>query len=352
MGRDNIEVGGPDQHRGRMRLGSRVSFSSGGSLGPGMNAGSSRRSVNGIAAPLRPANRPRTGSSVSFQATSSLPSVSPRASPAARFSAMLPDNSQSGLERVIKSRLVETFLSITVPSPVSMSVTNNIGPCSPNSSSRPTRPHSGSPSRDKFAKNYSRGSSIKGSNLSDVSKVSGSNPYKTPKSSRSTPNGKLFTSSRPGSLSSISDRKGHVTSLSVPYQKSSMLGSSFLPPSHTIPALMPNKLADPSLIPNHLSAIHRPSTNPSFPINIQLKSDFGEWTDVSGQKLHLEIWGKVGSYWPGAEGTDENKGKGKGKGKQVNQEINQRDWKVLEQWDIDLQELVPLPTEVSTLKAY
>ena len=113
---------------------------------------------------------------------------------------------------------------------------------------------------------------------------------------------------------------------------------------------MPNKLTDSSLIPNHLSAIHRPSTNPSFPINIQLKSDFTEWTDVSGQKLHLEIWGKVGSYWPGAEGTDENKENGKGK--QVNQEINQRDWKVLEQWDINLQELVPLPTEVSTLKAY
>ena len=116
---------------------------------------------------------------------------------------------------------------------------------------------------------------------------------------------------------------------------------------------MANKLANSSLIPNHLSAIHRPSTNPSFPINTQSKSDFAEWSDVSGQKLHLEIWGKVGSYWLGAEGTDEkSKGKRKEKEKMMDLEINERDWKVLEQWDINLEELVPLPAEVSALKAY
>lgn len=61
----------------------------------------------------------------------------------------------------------------------------------------------------------------------------------------------------------------------------------------------------------------------------------------------------MGSYWPGAEGPDE-KSKGKGKEKQapVDQEISERDWKVLEQWNIDLEELVPLPVEVSAPEAY
>ena len=332
MGRDNIEVGSPDQHRGRMRLGSKVSFSSGGGLGPGINVGSSRRSVNGVIASLRPANRPRTGSSVSFQATPSLASVSPQTSPAARFSAMLPDNSQRGLERVIKSRLVETFLSITVPSPASTSGTDNTEPCFPSHlSSRPTRSHSSSPSREEFTTHCRRGSSIRGSNLS----VSVS------------PNTKSFSSSRPGLLSSRPDGKSHVSSTSIPSQKSSTLGSSLISsrPPH---ALMTNKPAGSSVIPNHLSIIHRPSTNPSFPINTQSKSDFAEWTDVSGQKLHIEIWGKVGSYWPGAGDTNENKENGKER--QVNQEINKRDWRVLEQWDLDLEELVPLPVEVGAFK--
>lgn len=363
VGREDVDVGSPDQHRGRMRLGSRVSFSSGGNSGPGANAGSSRRSVNGVATSLRPANRPRTGSSVSFQAIPSLGSVPPQASPAARFSAMLPDNSQRGLEKVINSRLVETFLSITVPSassPISISSTENNEPIQ--SSSRPTTPHNSSPSRDKFSVHRRRGSSITqprgskmvpSSNLSDTSKVSTSNRHETHNSPKSTPNGKSFTSPRPGSSSSRSDGKSHVSSTSVSSQRSLTSGSSPLSPSHPTHTSMVDNSADSTLIPNHLSAIHRPSTNPSFPINTQSRSDFAEWTDVSGQKLHLEVWGRVGSYWPGAEGPDE-KSKGKGKEKQapVDQEISERDWKVLEQWNIDLEELVPLPVEVSAPEAY
>jgi hypothetical protein len=76
---------------------------------------------------------------------------------------------------------------------------------------------------------------------------------------------------------------------------------------------------------------------------------------VNGEKLKVEIWGKVGLDWHGVEDVDRiAKSKGKGKEREREEEWPEDDsdrsvWKVLEEWNINLADLVPLPEDVSFL---
>jgi UV radiation resistance-associated gene protein len=98
-------------------------------------------------------------------------------------------------------------------------------------------------------------------------------------------------------------------------------------------------------IPNYLSPIHRPSTNPSFSIDAHSRHEFAEWTDMSAEKLKVEVWGKVESGW---QSHGHLSGKGKEKERDhSNPEEGGADWKVLEEWNIDLGDLVCLPEDAS-----
>jgi hypothetical protein len=77
------------------------------------------------------------------------------------------------------------------------------------------------------------------------------------------------------------------------------------------------------------------------------KHEFAEWSDFSGEKLKVEVWGKVGLDWHGVEDVDGTV-KDKGKGKEWPGDGNDTpEWKVLEEWNIDLADLVPLPADVN-----
>jgi len=82
------------------------------------------------------------------------------------------------------------------------------------------------------------------------------------------------------------------------------------------------------------------------------KHEFAEWTDLSGEKLKVEIWGKVGLDWHGVEDVDvtlNSKGKGKEKEKErPEDESDNPEWKVLEEWNINLADLVPLPEDLAS----
>lgn len=65
-----------------------------------------------------------------------------------------------------------------------------------------------------------------------------------------------------------------------------------------------------------------------------------DWTDLSLQKMKVELWGRVGTGW-GISATV----KGKGKEREPMQCTDE--WKVLETWEIELEGLVPLPEHVS-----
>lgn len=106
-------------------------------------------------------------------------------------------------------------------------------------------------------------------------------------------------------------------------------------------------IATPPPAPNYFSPIHRPSTNPSFAIDARSKCEFAEGTDVSSERLKVEVWGKVGLCWPRQEiggGTPKGKEKERPEGGHDSPE-----WKVLEEWNINLTDLIPLPDDVSFL---
>lgn len=67
--------------------------------------------------------------------------------------------------------------------------------------------------------------------------------------------------------------------------------------------------------------------------------------DLSGSRMRLEVWGHVkrGLGWASVRETD---AKGKGKQRELN-EPRELEWRVLEGWDVDLGDLVPLPADVS-----
>lgn len=65
-----------------------------------------------------------------------------------------------------------------------------------------------------------------------------------------------------------------------------------------------------------------------------------DWTDLSLQKMKVELWGRVGTGW-GVSATV------KGKGKEREATSTTDEWRSLETWELDLTGLVPLPEHVS-----
>lgn len=98
-------------------------------------------------------------------------------------------------------------------------------------------------------------------------------------------------------------------------------------------------------IPDYLSAIHRPSVNPSFNIDARTGSDFAPGTNLSGCKMTVEIWAHQSG---GGRIPPSPKGKGKERADWHDDSL-QRDWKVLETWNVNLNDLQPFPGNVRIL---
>ncbi|KAJ7480116.1 hypothetical protein B0H11DRAFT_1864054 [Mycena galericulata] len=338
--RSDESAGDDAESRGRRTAGSRTSFHGGGSAGPGPSSTVRFHSSGGSAPTIR-GHRPRTSSmtsSINSSIQSSAVLSASLSTATAPFSANLPDHSQTGLEKVIKARLFETFIAVSVehsPSSELASLTSQPAPAAPTSPipSQPSTP----PRSPKLGNGVVPRKGAKPSPLSPVEKTtvstrrdlasSPSSPSKhTPKSpSMSTlnrPNGK--------SLASPSSRKFPVTPASTP-----------APPALSRPR-SPSPSSPP--LPDYLSPIHRPSTNPTFGIDTYSGNESGPWTDPSGQRLKVELWGKVGEDLRSQETVS---GKGKEKASTPNGTADEEpDWRVLEEWKVDLGSLLPLPDDL------
>ncbi|KAL0059678.1 hypothetical protein AAF712_013581 [Marasmius tenuissimus] len=228
----------------------------------------------------------------------------------------LPDYSQVGLEKVLKGRLVETFLAIHViptsedteipPSEHGHSRSSSLSqPATPTSHITPAK----SPLRMTGANSFS------------------SVDPKLPSSPTTSEGSFRHTSSGPSRVS----KSHHKSAPSIQSQLSlsKSVGAST------------SRVAGDCTIPDYLSSIHRPSTSPTFLLDP--RTEFAPGTDISGHDLKVEIWAKMGG------GADERKkpveadgnGKGKGKEKELSQ-VQDSEWQVLERWTVDLLEVVPL----------
>ncbi|KAF9454951.1 hypothetical protein P691DRAFT_799958 [Macrolepiota fuliginosa MF-IS2] len=223
------------------------------------------------------------------------------------FSMILPDISQQGLEKVIDSRLIETFLAITVlPTPVTTPVKSP-----PKKRSPPA-----SDSRKSTFVRRAQTASISSlpTGVSHMTKFSNGTAKLLPS--------KLKTS--------------HSRSSSSPmYQVGEVPGSS-----SDVNARVP---FDP--VPDYFSQIHRPSISPTFPIDARPGHDFSPDSNTSSSQLKVQLWGRT-------KGVSA-KVAGKQKQKSVRDLVVgvDSDWTVMEQWDFSLDDLLPLPQDVSSRAA-
>jgi hypothetical protein len=92
-------------------------------------------------------------------------------------------------------------------------------------------------------------------------------------------------------------------------------------------------------VPNFISAIHKPSTNPRFALDID---DFSKWTDPSATNVTVQLWAKLRPDSPSVLGHD------KGKERMADDvDTCETQWRMAGKWDICLDNLAPLPDEVS-----
>lgn len=308
---DVFQPGGVGE-RGRRSSASRVSFSSG--------VGSRGRpySGSGSTSTVRP-HRHRTNSSASHLSGPSVP-TSVSSSGLSPLPTILPDNSQTGLEKVINARLVETFMSISIPQP-----STPVGNPSPKFMSRSS---SGASPRDKFS--ASQGAN--GVDGSPARKPSKAAPF--PHSEKAATHVRHEVPASPRLPPPTKMTNNHIKSASTSTPRAN--GTIGFPSPQK-----PSPLYGP-LMPIYVSPIRRPSTNPSFLIDTKSNHNFSEGADLSGDKMKIEVWAKVGDRW-----KRDLSFSGKGKEKELDPpEEAYKEWNILDEWFVDLAVLVPLSDDV------
>lgn len=235
-------------------------------------------------------------------------------------SALWPDTSQTALEKVLQDRLVETFVTLSAlpddpPSPEMRRRRHAKIPGSPRSSSPNSRPSS--PSR-------STSPSLDGSPQ---------RRHKPHPPSLDSPSSPVIPSPKPRRKTESNVARSNGTATFPSTEPQTSYKRQFGPPPTTRPSI-------PSP-PNYISDIHHPSTNPSFPLDPRSGYDVAKWTNLAARKVSIHVWGKVPD---GLQSGGKGKGKWKAPIEAVKGSVGQ--WKALEEWNVNLDELVPLSDEV------
>lgn len=238
-------------------------------------------------------------------------------------SALWPDTSQTALEKVLQDRLAETFVTLSAlpddpPSPEMRRRRHAKIPGSPRSSS----PDSGASSPLRSVSPSLDGSSQRRYKQQAPSLINPSSPVTPSSKPRRKTESNVARSNGTATFPSF-----HSTEPQTPYRR------QFGPPptsQHAIPTP-----------PNYISDIHHPSTNPSFPLDPRSGYDVAKWTNLAARKVSIQVWGKVPD---GMQSGGKGKGKWKAPMETVKGSVGQ--WKVLEEWNVNLDELVPLSDEV------
>jgi hypothetical protein len=293
--------------------------------------------------------RERASSSTSIQtiskfafirqpASTSLEDASPPISPV--ITSLDSAQLQKSLEQVMSSRLVETFLSLEqwVEDDGSMSAAVI------NAANSPCRVDGGRAQ-----------TSVKHSSTAPSSRVTYTrSPVFRDKASPKLNTLTLNHSSRSASPTSIRSPRGKQAVTPVartlsPRSKQPDTHRS-TSTSHALPTPAPSPPPEPALeqVPFYLSAFHRPSTNPCF-ASLDVKHDFAPWVDLSSHRFKVSIWGR-GADW----GKLDDSGL-KAKFPNPNSDVNTKegafdgDWAVLFSWDVNMDDLKPLSSDVRAL---
>jgi hypothetical protein len=229
---------------------------------------------------------------------------------------------QRSLEKVLQSRLVETLITVAVPSSVEQP-SPPAKPSMPASHSSLDRQHSPRASPASKGKLHSPRNSSSRSSLGSREELSAKRVSRT---------GATKSTDSLAPTSTSPNRKGITSStkLNGSAPKSAPLASQVK--------------ADPESrnVPNFISGVHRPSTNPDFSLDL---NDFSKWTDPSAAHMTVQLWARLPPDSPSVHGNE------KGKEKESDDvDISDPQWRIAGKWDICLADLVPLPDEVSFLQ--
>lgn len=222
------------------------------------------------------------------------------------------------LEKVLQSRLVETLITVAVPSPVEQpSPPAKPSTPAPSSRDRHPSPRASPASKSKHSPHNSSSKSTLGSREEQSAKrVSRTGTTKSNDSLAPTP----ATPNRRGVTSS--------TKLNGNASKS-------VPPASQVKANPETRN-----VPNFISGVHRPSTNPDFSLDLH---DFSKWTDPSATHISVQLWARLPPDSPSAQGNEKGKEK-------MSDGVDTFDpqWRIAGKWDICLADLIPFPDEVSS----
>jgi hypothetical protein len=237
------------------------------------------------------------------------------------------DFQQRSLEHVVSSRLVETFLSLSIPCPDDLALHSNKEKKAPSLSNlhtstiqaipRPTHKRSASSSTNSSSSTKrpvlaSRRPSMRENQLSS----STTKADRSPKPSISKP----------------------IPRRAVAPPAAEETTQNALPtPAPSPPAVQKFGLPD---VPFFISSFHRPSTNPVFTA-LDSTHDFAPWANLSEHRFRVSLWGRT-------DGDGEWGAAGKGK-KEIGMPSSESGWSVICEWYVDLDDLAPLSSEVRDL---
>lgn len=265
--------------------------------------------------PQNPRRRRRTSSvasSLSGQAKTSIlfnPGVSVPVP--SSFSVLIPDISQQGLETAIASRLIETFLTITIL-PVENETSAGTSSVRVSSSFRGTVSQKSTLARRTQATSISSlpaAVTLKDKTVNGVTKSLSSRLKPSHSRSSSSP---VYQPHKSGTQPAISN--------SVAQSSSSSTSST--------------------VVPDYFSQIHTPSVNPTFLIDARPGHDFSPDSNANCSKMKVQLWGRA------RDASTKVAGKQKQKNAQESSAGENCDWNITQEWVFSLDQLCPLPSNV------
>ncbi|CAA7260021.1 unnamed protein product [Cyclocybe aegerita] len=236
-----------------------------------------------------------------------------------------PGNSQSALERIIGSRLVETFIVVSIPEKPDVDSGSGANP-----------PQLAAPLRSApLLKSTSPASPPTRKTVNKALKESSLHLK-----SRSTPPGSA-PASRTTFSPSETKKKGEMPGKTVIVNGNGFASSHGKGKSvSSLPIETGERTKPSSHLPVYFSPIHRPSTNPFFPLDPRSGRDIPSRCNVSGQIFKVEAW--VRTSLP-RRGDEEEK---RSHSKEFISGDSAPDWKLLGEWEIDLNKLIALPDDL------
>ncbi|KAJ1311591.1 hypothetical protein OPQ81_010070 [Rhizoctonia solani] len=257
--------------------------------------------------------------------------TTPPTSPPASSGSFLYDASQRSLEKVMSSRLVETFVTLSISEVDNQRFSNHNGD-SLKPPSSPTSPER-SPVWGQLSKRFPLSNKATAAKHSAGLSTSSIDPHAEQAS------GAKVSSTTPKRTGSVRKSNGPMTNGSARTPSISSPKSINFP--HT-PSPPPTRSASPArsfvedrqaTVPFFISSIHRASTNPSW-TDLDANGDFAEWVDRQQSRVTVTLWGRVDEC--SASAWSNLKGKDKGI---CSDEPTEDNWRVLVEWDVQMDRL-------------